>query len=79
MVIIFYVADDAADDVADYEADNAADSAADNTADNGTDDPVDVVDAGDGFVFYYFFLPFSLFFCNGSRCYGYSIEKDNIL
>ena len=68
MVIIFYVADDAADDVADYEADNAADSAADNTADNGTDDPVDVVDAGDGFVFYYFFLPFSLFFSNGSRC-----------
>ena len=61
MVIIFYVADDAADDVADYEADNAADSAADNTADNGTDDPVDLVDAGDGSVFYYFFCLFRSF------------------
>ena len=79
MVIIFYVADDAADDAADNVADDAANNTVDNAADNGTEDPIDLVDAGDGFVFYYFFLPFSLFFCNGSRCYGYSREEDNIL
>tara|TARA_A100001035_G_C27322251_1_gene294606 strand:- start:17 stop:199 length:183 start_codon:yes stop_codon:yes gene_type:complete len=57
MVIIFYVADDAADNV----ADDAANNTADNAADNGTDDPVDLVDAGDGFVLLLFFAFFALF------------------